>query len=615
MAMTITFVTLAVAVVLFVSDRFRLEVVALAALLTLLLTGVLTTGEALAGFSDPVVVLIGALFLVGEGLSRTGVARSAGTLLARVGGDSEARLTAACVVTSALLSALMSSTGAVAVLIPVVAGLSRNAGISPSKLLMPLSFGSLLGGMLTLIGTPPNMVVSAALEAEGLEPFHFFSFTPPGLIMLIAGVVYLTGFGRRLLAPRARVPGQNGAEMDEIDHRPAVELIDDYGLRRVTFAVRVGDDSPLVGQPLREEHLTDRYRLAVLDIRREDGITILEGPPTADSVIPARSYLLLRGNLPDVERACQELSLEQVDREATLPEEGAPELMAAEVLLTPRSRLIGQTLKGARFQDRYDVQVIGIRRLGRPIEGDLGDLRLRFGDALLVRGTPRRLRNLRARRSNLVVVTEAAGLRPLGGRPASEERHAPKAILITAAMLIFMATGLLPVVTAALLAGLAMVATRCIKLPRAYSAINWESLILIACMLPMATAMEKTGGLELIVSGVVSGLGPLGSTGLMAGLFLITSLLSLVMSNTATSVLIAPVAIRAALALGASPHAFLMTVALAASTAFATPMASPTNTLVLVPGEYRFRDYVRLGVPLQVLVFVLTVLVVPLLFG
>jgi di/tricarboxylate transporter len=516
--MVLVFAVLAATILLFMSGRLRLDVVALLALLALGLTGVLTPAEAVAGFADPIVLMIAGLFVVGGALFETGVAARLGHLLGGVAGTSPARLTAAVMLTVALLSGFMSSTGAVAVMLPVVAAMAWDAGISPSRLLIPLAVGSLLGGMLTLIGTAPNIVVANQLAAEGYAPFRFFDFTPVGLVMLAAGVGFMVLFGGRLLP--ARAPATGPAAPDGIPALAAEELAQEYAVDAV-------------------------------------------------------------GDLQDL----------------------------AELLITPRSRLIGQTAASVRFPERYGVTVLGFTRGGERVPEDALALPLRFGDMLLVTGPGRRLALLRGEGRDLVVVARSAGR--LG--EARLRGPALRALGILAVMMVLLTFDLVPGVVAVLLAAVAAVLTRTIEVEDAYRAINWESVVLIAAILPMATALEKTGGMGVLVDGL-SGVGTAGPLAMVAVLFLVTSVLSQVVSNTATTVLVAPVAFGAAVEMGVSPYPFLMTVAVAASTAFATPIASPVNTLVLGPGAYRFGDFLRVGAPLQALIFGLTLLVVPLLF-
>jgi di/tricarboxylate transporter len=599
--MLLVFVILAATIALFVSDRLRLDIVAMLSLLALSLSGVLTTGEALAGFSDPIVLMIAGLFVVSGGLFRTGVASHLGRVLADVAGQSRMRLTAVLMLTAGLLSGFMSSTGTVAVMLPATVTLAWNAGISPSKLLIPLSFASLLGGMLTLIGTPPNIVVANQLASEGLPPFAFFDFTPIGVVMLVAGIGFMLLFGSRLLPERASAGGDPNA--DGTPSLSASELAHGYRVGELAV-LRVRSSSPLIGRSLADAQVRRRYGVTILRVRSRSLRDSVPWSRAAAGVLRVGDVLDVQGSPEAIESLQRQEALAPLDD----PRERTP-LRMAEVLLTPRSRLIGQTLADARFRERYGVHVVSVRRLGDVLEADLAQVPLRFGDTLLVTGPASRIDLLRKEAGDFVVVAQGRN----DGREAGLSRRAYVAVSVMVGMMVLLTFELVPPVTSVLLAAVLMVLVGALNVEEAYRSINWESVVLIAGILPMATALEKTGGMQL----VVDQLGPLAAFGplVMAGaLFVITSTLSQIISNTATTVLVAPIAFRTALDMDVSPYPFLMIVAIAASTAFATPIASPVNTLVLGPGEYRFADFFRAGVALQVVILVLALLLVPLLF-
>jgi di/tricarboxylate transporter len=597
----LVFAILALTIALFMSDRLRLDLVALLALLALALTGMITPAEALAGFADPLVVMIAALFVVGGGIFRTGVADRFGRGLGRLAGNSRARLTLVVMLGAGALSGFMSSTGTVAVMLPVTAAMAWNSGLSPSLLLLPLAVGALLGGLLTLIGTAPNLVVATQLSAAGYAPFGFFDFTPVGLAMLGAGVLTMLLVGQRLLPARASADGPQGA--DGVPTLPGEDLVRDYALGDIA-RLRVRYDSPLVGLSPARAELRQRYGANVVTIRRRAGPggRMQRLQRTAEQPLQVGDELDLQVPAGALARLRAEQHLE--------PAAGAgPEAQLAEVLLTPRSRLIGRSLADVRFRSRYGVNVLSLARQGAPVRGPLAHVPLRFADTMLVAASPRRIELLRGESGDFVVVAQA-------GLPAGHDALTGcgfAAIAIMVGMMALLTLEFVPAVIAVLLAAVAMVLAGCLDMEAAYRSINWESVVLIAAILPMATALEKTGGMQLIVTQ----LGPLGVAGplaMLAVLFLLTSLFSQVISNTATTVLIAPIALGAAAELGVSPYTLLMAVAVAASTAFATPIASPVTMLVLGPGAYRFSDFLRVGVLLQAVVFVVTLLLVPLLF-
>ena len=592
-------------ILLFASDRLRMDIVAILVLLALMMSGLLAPKEALAGFGDPLVVLIAGLFVIGEGLFRTGVAFAIGNWLLGVAGNSETRLLVLLMLVVAGLSAFMSNTGAVAVFIPVALNLSTKANVPANRLLMPMAFAGSLGGMLTLIGTPPNLVVSNLLSREGMTPFNFFSFTPVGLLILVATIVFIVLIGRLLL------PKDGGPKGNAQDRLSLEDLISAYGVKDQLFRLCVESDSPLVGQTLGQVQLRTRFDVIVIGLERQSRGKPVVMPALIQTEYSAGDIIYLAGTEQRVAELLRTLAgMRRLTFEAQQKQIVAQELGLAEVLLTPRSRLVGQTIKDAHFRERYGLSVLGILRMGQPMRGDFLATRLDFGDSLLVGGGWRHIDLLQAEQTDFSVLTIPREMDEV----APYRERAPWALAIVAGMLGLMTFDILPSVTAVLLAGLAMVLARCVTMEEAYESINWQSIILIAGMLPMATALNKTGALELIVTGLVESLGTLGPLALMAGLFVLTSVFSQFISNTATAVLVAPIALGAATSMELSPYPFLMAVALAASTAFSTPMASPVNTLVLGPGGYRFNDFVKMGVPLQLLAMALTLLVVPLIF-
>ncbi len=591
---------LAATITMFALGRLRLDLVALLALLALVLSGILTPVEALAGFSDPLVIMIAALFVVAAAVFRTGLAERFGARLGRLAGTSRPRATAVVMIGAGLLSAFVSTTGTVALMLPVTTLLARRAGLSPSLLLLPLAVGALLGGLLTLIATPPNIIVSNQLMAAGYEPFGFFDFTPVGVVMLALGSTVLTLFGHRLLPTRAPVDRPVGT--DSVAMVSPDDLVRGYFVGQI-MRVRVAADSPLVGVSPAAAALRRRYGVNVVTIRRARGGAMVRVPRTADEPLQAGDELDVHAT---PEAVTQLLTDHRLDLIGGRPQ---PEAVLAEVLLPPRSRLIGRTIMEVRVRTRYGVNVLSIRRQGAPIDGDLGNTPLQFADMLLIAGTPRRIEQLRRETGDFVVVAQTEAPERRG--PLS--RRELMALLVLGGMLVLLTTEVVPSAIAVLLAAVALVVTRCVDMAEAYRQINWETVVLIAAILPMATALQKTGGLDVIVAQLGS-IGAMGPMAMLAALFVITGVMGQLISNTATAALIAPVAMRAAVEMGVSPYPLLMTVAIAASTSFATPVATPANMLVQGPGDYRFLDFVRVGLPLQLLVGLVTMLIVPLLF-
>lgn len=600
----LVFGVLGATIVLFVMDRLRSDVVALMAVLALILTGLLTSEQALAGFANPLTLTIALLFVVGGGLFRTGVADLIGRSLLLASGNSEARLLVVVMIGAGVLSGFLSNTGTTAVLLPAIVSLAWRIGSRPSRLLIPLAFAAQIGGMLTLIGTPPNIVVTDLLAAQGLRPFGFFEFAPIGVVLLIAGVLFMLTLGQRLLPDRA-------SKSREAQSIKARELTDTYRLPASLFRMRVRRGSSLVGQTLAQSGLGRDFDVSVVGHVARRGQTRAVDRLTPDTVIRADDVLMVRADEDALQRAAATFNLGiQPAGELSEDELLSREIGLAEVLLTQRSTLNGKTLAEANFANKYAVQVLGVLRLGQPVGGQLSDARLRFGDALLVRGTWREIEVLGEEVRDFVVVGQPEAMLPA----AQLHPRAPVAIAALIGMLILITFNVVPTVVATLLAAVAMILGGCLTMEEAYASTNWESVVLIACMLPMSTALQQTGAADFIAQAIVGGVGPLGPLALLAGLFLLTMVLTQFISNTATTVLVAPIAFQAATGLGVSPHAALMAVAVGASAAFATPIATPVNTLVLTPGGYHFRDFAKVGLPLQFIFLLIAITVVPLLW-
>ncbi|QCG46957.1 SLC13 family permease [Aeromonas schubertii] len=592
------------AVFLFVTNAIRMDMVALLIIVLFVLSGTLTLPEALAGFSDPNVILIGALFVVGEGLVRTGIAYQVGDALVKVAGSSETRLLVLLMVAVAGLGAVMSSTGVVAIFIPVALSVAQRMGIPAGRLMMPLGFAGLISGMMTLVATPPNMVVNSELMRNGLRGFGFFGFTPFGLVILLLGIGYM------LLIRRHLVRGEGEGKRAGHGRHTMRDLVRGYRLGGRARRLAIRPDSPLIGRTLDELQLRARYGANVIGVERWRKFRRVMVSVSGISEFQARDVLLIdMGDASEVRRFCGEQRLEPMILRGEYFSERAREVGLAEVSLIPDSNLIGKSLREATFRSQYGLSVVGIRRDGAPLEGKLVDEPLRMGDSLLVVGNWSLIRQLQTHVRDFLLL----------GLPAEVDEMAPArsqaihALLALAVMIGLMVTDPVPNVVAALIACLLMGQFRCIDLESAYRAIHWPTLILIVGVLPFALALEKTGGVTLIVDGLMALVGERGPRVMLASLFVLTALIGLFISNTATAVLMAPIALGAAQQMGVSPYPLVMTVAIAASAAFMTPVSSPVNTLVMGPGEYRFMDFVRIGVPFTVLVLLVCIGLVPLL--
>ncbi len=583
-----------------------MDAVALLVIIAFVLSGTLTLNEAFSGFSDPNVILIAALFIIGDGLVRTGVATKMGAWLVDVAGSSETKMLVLLMLTVAGLGAFMSSTGVVAIFIPVVLSVSMRMKTSPSRLMMPLSFAGLISGMMTLVATPPNLVVNSELLREGLQGFHFFSVTPIGVVILLLGIGYM-------LIARFALKGQNKDDgKQDWRQRTFRDLIKDYRLtgRARRLAIRPG--SPMVGRRLDDLKLRERYGANVIGLERWRKFRRVIVNVTGVTEFRARDVLLIDMSASEVDlrEFCSEQMLEPMVLRGEYFSDQALDVGMAEVSLIPESELIGQTLREIGFRTRYGLNVVGLRRNGEAMEGLLVDEALQLGDILLVVGDWKLISQLQQKGRDFLVLN----LPVEEGEASPAHSQAPHAIFCLALMVALMLTDEIPNTIAAIIACLLMGKFRCIDMESAYKAVHWPSIILIVGMMPFALALQKTGGVDLIVNGLMSLGGGYGPHMMLICLFVMCAAIGLFISNTATAVLMAPIALAAAKSMGVSPYPFAMIVALAASAAFMTPVSSPVNTLVLGPGNYKFSDFVKMGVPFTVIVMVVSVVMVPMLF-
>jgi di/tricarboxylate transporter len=595
---------LAAAVAMFAINKPRMDAVALIMLTVLPFTGVISMGEALSGFSDPNIVLIAALFVMGEGLVRTGVAQRLGDWLTAKAGSSEPLLLALLMLSVGVMGSVMSSTGVIAIFIPVALRIAQSTGTAPSRLMMPMSVAALISGMMTLVGTAPNLVVNSELTRHGEVGFHFFSFTPFGAPILILGVVYML-WTRRWLAANS----EQGAAAAS---RPSLrDWIKRYRLTDREHRVRIPGGSTLVGKTIGEIDLRSTSGVSIVAIERSRRFARELIGPTANTELCAEDILLVDLFRPDasVETLRARFALEVLPLSGEYFADRSQEIGMAEVMLTATSDLAGKTVVESKFRTRFGLTMIGLRHGDTAQDGNLQDEKLGIGDTLLVIGLWKGIQRLRTDTANLIVLNLPAELDDV--LPASGK--APQAVFCLLLMVGLMISGLVPNVQAALIACLLMGALRCIDFDSAYRSVHWKSLVLIVGMLPFSLALQRTGGVEIAANALMSVTGGAGTHVVLGSLFIITALLGLFISNTATAVLMAPVALAVAKELHASPYPFAMIVALAASAAFMTPISSPVNTLVVGPGNYTFGDFVKVGVPFTLVVMVVSVILVPIL--
>ena len=597
------FAVLGITILLFMSNRLRVDIVAGLVIAALAAPGILTPAEAVSGFGNPLVLLIAGLFIISEGLSRTGVAARIGLRIAGFTGSSETRLILLLMPTVALLSAFMSSTGVVALFIPVALSLAREAGLSPSRLLMPVAIASLAGGMLTLIGTPPNLIVHRALVESGHPGFGFFDFGLVGGVILLLTIIYLATLGRRWLPdPGATAPAEG--------HKRLHEMAREYGIENDLYRLHIPADSPLVGKTVSEAALRRQHGVTVIALQRQNTLLSSLQPVLKETRLRGGDELIAVVEAGRLEPACDELGLRDSGFPHGLQRRFREKFGAAEVLLPPHSPLLGKNLLELNLRQRQRINVLALRRGDARLALDYRETTLMAGDVLLITGAWADIEKLAGPRRDMLLLQ----LPDEFSEQSSRADKAPFAIVITLLMLSAMVFELTSNLVAVMLGALAMTLTRCIDIEETYRSMNWQSLVVIAGMLPLAEALDKTGGSTYLVGLLGQHMHQLGPYGLLVGLFLLTSLLSQFISNTATTVLVAPVAVTLALDLGFSPEPFVMGVALAASTAFATPVASPVNTMILAPGRYRFTDFMRLGIPLVFVALIVCMLFIPLFF-
>lgn len=578
---------LVVAVILFVTERLRVDLIAMLVLITLSVTGLVTIEEAFSGFASPAVITVWSVYIVSGALFRSGVADTLANFMLRLAGENYLRLLFTIMLTVGVMSSFMNNIGAVAILLPAVVSVARKIKVAPSKLLIPMAFTSLLGGKMTLIGTPPNILASSIMESYGgMEPFGFFDFTPMGAIVLGVGIMYFLLIGNRLLP----------------DRTPGGDLTDSYHLRDYISEIRIGEKSPLIGKHLPETLLGQKFDLNVVQIQRcDEGLLV----PLQDPVLMEGDLLLVQGSSQVILKASEELALETV-LDWKFEELSQESQALVEVTLSPSSQMQGKTLKESDFRAHYGLTVLAIQHHGESLCTNLADIPLEIGDALLIQGPEDRIAQLRRDKDFLILETP-----PLESKRINK---APLAVMILVAVLIAVSTRLLPVSTAMLIGAVLMVLTGVLNMDEAYDAIQWKSVFLIAGMLPMGIAMQNSGTALFLAEGIVKLVGNWGTAAVMMGIFLMTALTTEVMSNAAATVLVTPIAIDAARNLGANPQTFVMAVVIAAATSFLMPIGHQANVLVFGPGGYKFGDYTKVGVWLNIIIFVVVLIFLPIIW-
>ncbi|RME37383.1 MAG: hypothetical protein D6794_07095 [Deltaproteobacteria bacterium] len=585
---TLVLIILAGAIFLYATEWIRMDLVSLMVLLAVGLTGLVSPEEAFSGFSNPAVITVAGMFVLSAGLTHTGALGPVGETLLRFAGQSEARMMTAVMFASGLFSAFINNIGATAMLMPLVTGMAQKGQFSPSKLLMPLAFGSLLGGVCTLIGTPPNILVNELMLEHTGRSFGMFTFTPLGTILLASGIGFMVLVGRRLL------PDRKGGPLTEA-----------YQVKNYISEVAILEDSPLVDKTIAASGIERDFGLKVRALFRG---SVKYPHPHRNRKLRAGDVLFLEGDPSGILKVREKKGIALV-QEAEHPLMGISkkdEVVVVEAALTPTSEMVGKTLRDVRFADTHGLTVLAIWRKGAPVIRKVDHVALQFGDVLLLQGT----------RDRAIHLGRDHGFLLLGDvdRIPFRPRRGPVAILILVGVIAAASTGLLSIMLAAPAGALLMVLLRCLNIKDAYEAIDWSIIVLIAGTLPLGMAMERSGAAEIISRQLLGVLGNFGPWAVLSGLFLLTFLLTAVMSNAATAVLIAPIAFETSQHLNVASEPFYMAVAVAASASFLTPISHQSNALVMGPGGYRFADYIRVGLPLNLVVWIVAALLIPLLF-
>ena len=630
--MTITLIILVITVAMFIWGRVRADIVALTALAALLVLGILTPAEALAGFSSPIVIMMIGLFVVGGAIMQTGLAKLTGNKLMALSRGNETITFLLVMLVTSFIGAFVSNTGTVALMMPIIMSIAAGSGMQSSRFLMPLAFAGSLGGMLTLIGTPPNLVIDEVLTEAGYQPLAFFSFFPVGIIVIAIGIIVLMPLSKIFLSKsQGNKKKKNAKSLDD--------LVDEYRLldnlhRFIVPSSRTsaardenGNRMDIVGKTLKELSIQKKYGVSIIEIRNEKksrlGLVkdVNQNMAKSSSTIQVHDTLYIIGDEQKMQHFARDYGLRKM-KDVKID---FYDLGLTEIVVMPTSNFAGLRIGEANLRKRFGINVLGVKRgsSSSSSEGGRGGseyitdnliaAKLHVGDMLLVQGEWTNLAHLTADTTNWVVLDQPE-------KTADKvllDYKAPVAAAIMLLMIAMMVFDFIPVapVTAVIIAGLLTVFAGCFRnVEAAYKTINWESIVLIAAMMPMSTALEKTGASALVSQGLVDSLGVMGPTALLAGIYFTTSLMTMFISNTATAVLMAPIALVAAQQVGVSPYSFLFAVTLGASMCFASPFSTPPNALVMKAGGYTFMDYVKVGLPLQIIIGVVMTFVLPLLF-
>jgi len=605
-------VTLAITIILFIWGKFPPDVVALMSMLALFLVGTLELQETLSGFSNPTVIMIAALFIIGEGLSRTGWTALAGRKFVSWARNSFSKLLGIVTLGSGLLSGFVSNTGTVAALLPVSVSAAWNAGTLPSKLLMPIAFGSNTGGLLTLTGTPPNIIASNALVEAGMEGFSFFEFALIGLPLMIITLLYFKYIGHRLL------PGNKSTDRPMNLDTEMHKWIEDYSIGDNLYRFRIRSMSPLINTKIGDWNFEGNHKVNIMRLRRRHPSPIKGIPPfvefpTPDTEMRYHDVIMVKGEAKDVDAMMLTYKLGilpfEYSKSGLRGELINQEVGLSQMIITPNSAFVGKTIPLGKYLEQAGIQLVGISRDNAPLKDT--HIKVKSGDAFIIRGSWQAIEDLQKAYEHVVI----------SGSPEAMSKNVDDLTLKSyialgtlILMVLLLVLKIVPGAVAALVCAGILMLSGCVPITKAYKGISWTSVVMIAAMIPMGLALQKTGIAQMAATSLVSNLGAIHPGALLGGIFLLTTAFSQTINNSATAVLMAPIALIAATSLGVSPKPFLIAVAISASTAFLTPVGTTTNAMVMAAGNYKFMDYVKVGAPLLFLFFITTMLLVPLIW-
>lgn len=600
---------LVITIALFVWGRFTPDIVALISMLALFLTGILTAEETLSGFSNPTVIMIAALFIIGEGIAQTGWTAMAGKKFVEWAGKSVPKLLVIVTLGGGVLSGFVSNTGTVATLMPLTISSAWSIGTLPSKMLMPVAFGSNTGGLLTLTGTPPNIIASNALVDAGFEGFSFFEFALIGVPLLFIAILYFKFIGYRLLP--SNKTNNKPVNIESTLHN----WIEAYKVEDGYYRLRVRSISPLLNTKIEDWKFEENYNVSIIKIKRRHPNLLKKIPTFIELPDPSTEFLYhdiitVKGDTEAINKLMINFRLGLLPLDSIADELKNnlinQEVGMTEVIVNPNSILVGSTYNMNSYFQRFGIQLLAASRNRKPILDT--EINVKTGDAFLIRGTWANIEDLKKQHENLVIIGSPEGM------AKNVEKLGPKSYIALGSlilMILFMVLKIVPGSIAALISAGIVLLTGCVPISKAYKGISWTSVVMIAAMIPMGLALQKTGTAQVIANGLVDYLGAIHPIFLLGGIFLLTTTFSQVINNSATAVLMAPIAILAASSLNLSPEPFMIVVAISASTAFLTPIGTTTNAMVMTAGAYKFMDYLKVGAPLLLIFFIISLLLVP----